>query len=395
MPRLKITKSAVDALSHPEKGQVIYFDTELAGFAVLVGAKSKTYVAQRDVAGRTVRVTIGRHGVFGADRARKEARQLIARMAGGENPNQTKRIDSSRSVTLRRALEAYEQTLKNKNRSPRTIEGYRETIERYLRDWLDKSLTDIDRVAVRARHQRIAKKGEYAANATMRAFRAVWNRAMKEHEELPPCPVINVDWFEEKPRKAAVATSDLRDLHDRILAIPNPIRRAFYLFLLFTGMRRGAASTMRWEHIDLDAAMLHVPNPKGGERRKFDVPLSGYLVDLLTQCREDGAPFESPWIFPSATSKSGHIAEPKEATLPNVHALRHTFVTCAVNAGVNPYHVKLLTNHALPKADITANYVGAEGDDLRHSQERITAYLLGCIDPDGGNVLRLDEARKA
>ena len=73
--------------------------------------------------------------------------------------------------------------------------------------------------------------------------------------------------------------------------------------------------------------------------------------------------------------------------------MRHTYVTAATNAGVNPYHVKLLTNHALPKSDITGGYISSEGDDLRNSQERVTAYLLGCINPDGGDVVRLEDAR--
>ncbi|MBT7942618.1 MAG: tyrosine-type recombinase/integrase, partial [Alphaproteobacteria bacterium] len=385
--------TAVDGLPRPEMGQQLYTDTLLTGFGVLVGAKSKTYVAQRDVAGRTIRVTIGRHGVFAAERARKEAQQLIARMAAGEDPNQTKREAASRSITLRQALEAYEQTLRNKNRSVRTIEGYRLSIERYLKNWLDKPLADIDRSTVRKRHQMIGKKGKYAANATMRAFRAVWNRAMKEHEELPICPTVNVDWFEEKPRKAAVPTFELRHLHDRIMAMPNEIRRDYILFVLFTGMRRQAVATMRWEDVDLDAAMVHVPRPKGGERRAFDLPLSSHLVKLLARCKKNGAHFESQWVFPSETSGSGHIAEPKEDGLPNPHAMRHTYVTAATNAGVNPYHVKLLTNHALPKSDITGGYISSEGDDLRNSQERVTAYLLGCINPDGGDVVRLEDAR--
>ena len=394
MPKVKIIKSKVDALPHPKKGQALYTDTDLPGFGVLVGAKSKTYIAQRDIAGRTRRVTIGRHGIIKTDKAREDARQLIARMAQGEDPNRTKRQATARSITLRQALEAYEQTLKNKNRSPRTVDGYRKSIERYLRDWLDKPLGDIDRMMVRARHLKIGESGRYAANGAMRAFRAVWNRAMREHEELPVCPVINVDWFEEKPRKAAIATNDLADLYIRIQAVPNPIRRDYFEFVLFTGMRREAAAQMRWEDVDFDTSMLHVPRPKGGEKRAFDVPLSGHLMELLRRRKEEDAPFESPWVWPSPSSKHGRITEPKESGLPGPHALRHTYVTAATNAGLSPYHTKLLTNHSLPKADVTAGYIGAEGEDLRHSQERVTNYLLTCIDPEGGDVVSLDVMRE-
>jgi integrase len=393
MPKIKITKSKVDVLPNPEKGQVLYTDSELPGFAILVGAKSKTYVAQRDVARRTVRVTIGRHGIIKTDKARDEARQLIARMALGENPNKTKREDAARSITLRRALEAYELTLANKDRSPRTVEGYRQSINSHLKDWLDKPLIDIDRKTVRTRHQKIGKKGRYAANGAMRAFRAVWNRTMKEHEELPVCPVISVDWYKEKPRKAAVPTSDLHDLYKRIEHIENPIRRDYFEFVLFTGMRRRATAQMRWDEVDFENAMLHVPNPKGGEERAFDLPLSVHLMEMLQRRREEDVSLESPWVFPAIRCKSGHIEEPKEPGLPGPHALRHTYVTAATNAGVNPYLVKLLTNHSLPRADVTAGYIGAEGNDLRHSQEMITGYLLSHIHPTSGDVVNIGKQK--
>ena len=62
MATIKITKGSVDQLPHPPKGQVLYMDGSMKGFGVLVSAKTKTYVAQRDIGGRTVRVTLGRHG---------------------------------------------------------------------------------------------------------------------------------------------------------------------------------------------------------------------------------------------------------------------------------------------------------------------------------------------
>ena len=61
---MKLTKSKVEEIPLQEKGQRLYFDSQLKGFGVCVGKKSKTYIVQRDVDGKTVRVTIGRHGVF-------------------------------------------------------------------------------------------------------------------------------------------------------------------------------------------------------------------------------------------------------------------------------------------------------------------------------------------
>ena len=55
MPKAKITKSFVDQVALTQKGQVAYCDTELRGFYLIVGMEAKTYVAQKDIRGRSVR----------------------------------------------------------------------------------------------------------------------------------------------------------------------------------------------------------------------------------------------------------------------------------------------------------------------------------------------------
>ena len=51
MPKLKLTKRAIERLPapHPSGRQVLYWDTELRGFGVLVSGttNAKTYVVQR------------------------------------------------------------------------------------------------------------------------------------------------------------------------------------------------------------------------------------------------------------------------------------------------------------------------------------------------------------
>jgi len=58
----KLTKSKVDNIPHPDSGQVFYRDSSLTGFGLRVGKSTKAYYAERRVKGKTVRVTIGKHG---------------------------------------------------------------------------------------------------------------------------------------------------------------------------------------------------------------------------------------------------------------------------------------------------------------------------------------------
>ena len=62
MPKLKLTETAVRKIRAPDPSgrQRLHWDTELTGFGVLVSGKTaaKTYVVQREVDGRSRRVTV-------------------------------------------------------------------------------------------------------------------------------------------------------------------------------------------------------------------------------------------------------------------------------------------------------------------------------------------------
>ena len=51
MAKIKLTKSKVDDITHPAKGQQYYSDSLLKGFGLRVGANSKTYFAEKRVNG--------------------------------------------------------------------------------------------------------------------------------------------------------------------------------------------------------------------------------------------------------------------------------------------------------------------------------------------------------
>ena len=190
--------------------------------------------------------------------------------------------------------------------------------------------------------------------------------------------------FEEKRRESYIQPSEMPAWHARVKAIQNPIRRDLHWFLLFSGLRRNDAVSLRWENVDLDQATVKLLEPKGGRSRAFRLPLPDHLVDLLRNRKnENEIPYPaSPYVFP-AKSRSGHIAVPKQSGLPSSHVLRHTYATAAQAAGLGGYDIKLLLNHALPKGDVTAGYIHPTTEALRKSQQSVSDYLWGLIDPQG------------
>lgn len=421
----KLTKTTVDnatpvTTADGKVRQRLLWDTELTGFGVVIGSTTKTFVVQRRVNGMSRRVTIGRYGGdsnrWTVAKAREEAGQLLAQMDRGEDPKALKHQQAAKGVTLDDALNRLEIRNKADNRATRTVEGYRVFITRYLFDWLSRPLesitpteaierhqkihTDIERgkyATVKSRKGKVVKQkrkpgaGKYAANHTFRAFRAAYNEALREHYSLPPNPAKAVKWFKEDRRQSTIPADKLKDWYASVMKMSNGVRRDFFLCLLFTGLRRGSASEMRWEHIDFEGRKLHIPRPKGGAERKFDIPLSDYLIELFAHRKRENDELveneilpKSDWVFPAA-SKSGHVEEPKLKFAEgeqrwSPHDLRRVFMTVAESLDVSMISLKLLVNHKTPR-DVTAGYVIADVERLRPPMQKITDRLRELCDP--------------
>jgi integrase len=395
---IKLTEKSVSD-AHPDivKGEArarLYVDKQRTGFGLSVSKNSvKSFFVQRRVAGKTVRYVFGKFGELTVAQARVHAEQLLAKMAMGENPMEERRAAREeaqravvRGITLGEALTMYERYLKAKKRSAITQEEYRQLVERNLEDWLDRPLVDITRADCRKRHEDIARGvakkrgdgfGEIAANKTLRAFRAIYNRASEENPDLPPRITASVNWHTEKRRESRIAVTEFPGWMQQVLAEPNEVRRDFLRFVLFTGLRRTNAAEVKWEHVDFEQCTLLVPKPKS--QTPFTLPLTQYLIDILKRrdkANKKLAP-DSPFVFPAAAGE-GHIVETRiEGDIQYTnHDLRRTFITVAESLDISPYAIKLLVNHSMPKSDVTGGYIIPELERLRDSMQRITDRLI-------------------
>lgn len=397
--RLHLTDKEVSRLPVPVAGWYLARDTELKGFFVVVGRRKKTYTIQADlrVGGKrqTLRVAVGECGDISTREARNIGKGYLSQIAKGVHPKpetQAKRVEATTlptdRTTLRSAWVRYRDGhMARKGRSERTIASYRDHVERVLRAWLDEPLADLaekpERVA--AEHDRITlEHGPYIANGTMRTLRAIYNHARKTDRRLPADnPVNAIDWNGEARRDTALGNADLLDWFVQVAALDNPIRREFHLFTLLSGCRPAALKQVKPEHVDRHRRVLHIPTPKGGARRAFDIPLSREMIRCLVRAHRYGSRMHpeaaANWVFPAA-SDAGHLAEQKEnrATLSKWgNDLRQSFRTLAQAAGVSDFDAKLLMNHALP--GVNAGYITRHKlleDHLRGRQQAISSAIL-------------------
>lgn len=376
----KITQSLVERAPSPVRGKsALYADSEMRGFYLIVTPTKRGFYVQSLVNGKQVRTKLGDHPAMDAKQARDAARKTLVGMRAGTNPNEERRKARARGITLREALNLH---LAAKPLSPRTKSDYLYNCEQYLNDWLDRPLAELgtDRAGVRERHRRITDKhGAPSADNVFRVLRAVYNRGLREHPDLPANPTANVDYHGLRRRKVDVEANRLRAWGKAVLEL-HPVRRDLHLFMMLTGMRRTSACEVRTDDLNLEAKRLHVPKPKGGVNRSFDLPLSPALVDLLDHRLSESPRLhrKTPWLFP-ADSKSGHVAEVAQHELGGLtgHALRHCFSTLAVRAGVPLLELKYLLNHAV--GNVTMGYIHVGVEHLAKHQETASAYVLGAL----------------
>ncbi len=376
--RLRITEEFARKAAFVS-GTKTYSDATLPGFYLRVNGRSKSWIAQRRVGGRPKRVLLGHYPAMSAADAREEAMAALVALGQGRDLAEERRRAVARGMTFVEALDLH---LGTGRLAERTTEHYRWASAEYLRDWLNRPLRDIgaDRRGVRERHGRLTRNhGARTADLALAILRAVYNRALREQPDLPPNPTINVDWHGIRQRKVDLDEKKLLAWGSAVVVIQNPVLRDINLFMALTGMRTGAASTVMVEHVNLARGVIHVPKPKGGEKRAFDLPLSRPLADLVQlRLRENEVLVRgTPWLFPSATSKSGRVVEMRHDSLGDLcgHALRHLYRSLANEAGVPYAETKLLMNQQLPR-DATWIYLHGTLDHLRGWQERASARIL-------------------
>lgn len=245
---------------------------------------------------------------------------------------------------------------------------------------------------------KVEPNGKATANAVMRALRTLWNFQLERVPDLPSNPVrrLRRQWFAVPRRERMVRADDLPKFYAAVEALPNTIARDYLKLLLFTGLRRTEAATLRWGDIDFAQRVIRLPASRTKAGRKLDLPMTDVVRDMLVARRSLGK--DGDFVFPS-DSKNGHIAEPKfpltEVAIAcgvrvSAHDLRRTFITIAESADISPLALKALVNHSLGN-DVTAGYVQMTAERLREPAQRVAdrlKILCGIAPREGVAVIR-------
>jgi len=233
----------------------------------------------------------------------------------------------------------------------------------------------------------------------MRVLRAVFSFAMDNYEDGDGQPVFTHNpvlvltrtrsWYRMERRRGVIkvhelpswyrAVESLRE-NEHVDSLGDTVAD-FLQFLLFTGLRRSEAASLKWEEVDLQGETFTICQTKS--HRPHSLPCSPFVHDMLVKrlgCQKN------EYVF-CGKSKSGKLVEPKRqikhvvetSGIPfSSHDLRRTFITVAEAINLSLYTIKRLANHSTG-GDVTAGYIISDVERLREPMKMIADYLLSAM----------------
>ena len=372
----KLTKRHIEALPPREKEYFVW-DDQLKGFGVRVYPNGgKRYVAQAFRQRKTIRVQIGRYETLTFEKAKARARQAIADIDEGRNPNREKKTERL-SPTVAQLAERFLEEYVPHHCKPRTQVEYRHAVNRYILPALGSiKVTALARDGVAALHHEMRDK-PYQANRTLGVISKMMNQA--EAWGLRPDrsnPCYHVRKFKERKRERFLSPEELASLAQALEA-EEPLAPAAvtaFRLLLYTGARLSEIQTLKWEYVR--GNRIHLPDSKTGAKT---IPLNGPALEVLAGAKRIEG---NPWVI-VGTAEGSHLTDlqkpwrrvRKAAGLDDVriHDLRHTFASEAVMGGESLPMVGKILGHT--QTQTTARYAHLADDPLQGASERIAASL--------------------
>lgn len=409
MPRL--TKRTVDAAEPASKCYVLW-DGDIAGFGLRVYPSGKrTYIIQYRNGRRSRRFTIGSHGIWTPESARKEAISQLGRVARGGDPAEEKIINFE-AMTVAELIELYIDDMNKglilgKSGRPKklsTIATDTGRLRNHIRPLLGsvavkdlkrslvvRAMRDIMAGTTRAtvktdklRGKSVIRGGHGTATRTIGVFGAMLTYAvdlgMIEHNPAHGIrrPKGNVRDRRLSEAEYHILGEILREAErDDALRITVDIIRQIAL----TGCRRSEIIKLKWTECDLAGSCLRLAETKEGASVR---PVGLPVIEWFEQARNNA---QGPYVFPGRDREQpfGYFQTRwtqivKDTPLAGVtpHVLRHSFASIANDLGFTEITIASLIGHA--KGSVTGRYIHTLDTALVMAADNISGYIAGLLD---------------
>ena len=386
--QIKITKRTVDAIKPAAKDQFLW-DKELHGFGVKVTPTGKRiYILQYRMGGRNTpsrRYTIGHHGPWTPEKARKEATDKLGDIAKGNEPVHA-RTRGKGSPSLQDVGERYLTEYAVWKKKPRSLAEDRRNLHNHVYPLFGsrpiKQITheDIERLHHRMHHS------PYAANRTVSLLSMVFKKAEKWNlrtKRTNPCR--DIEKYKENKRERRLSVRELTNLGRVLRKVEDdgtysPYVLAAIRLLLLTGARLQEILTLKWTYIDDDEGRAHLPDSKTGPKPLY---LNTQALQIINSIpRLDGNPYVLPGQKPGRPLVNLHKAWfeiRQKAGLDDVrlHDLRRSYGSIGVDQNMSLPIVGGLLGHR--EASTTQRYARLDDAPLKQAAEVIGKRLESAL----------------
>ena len=386
--RQTLSKRIVDGLPVSDR-ETVYWDRKLPGFGVRVHPSgSKVYMVHKRSGGKSRRVTIGRHGVWSLEAARREAGGIIARLEKGETPGRPGADSpSATGPTIAELAEQYMTDHVAVRCKPTTARSCRHILNKFLLPQFGaQRLGEITPDEVATLHYRL-RETPIMANQVISLLSRLFHKAAASGDAPArgnPCRFIKK--YPTRSRERFLSEHEFERLGVVLRELETGRRisksaAAALRLLMLTGCRRNEILTLRWEHVDLEHDEIRLRQAKTGARA---VPLSPTARRVLTKLPRQA---ESPWVFPGretgtrlANLNTSWQVVRKEAGLEDVriHDLRHSFASRALALGESLPMIGKLLGHR--QVQTTARYAHLARHSVKAAARRIEDSLAADMD---------------
>lgn len=236
-----------------------------------------------------------------------------------------------------------------------TLKGYRAAYKKILNDWKDTPVDKITSQDVLTWLKRYDNMAQKTITNLLLVLRLIIDYGcVKYGLKYNPCDKVRPPKGTGKKKRDFPTEDDIRKVN-------NSIDLPFGLFMyaiLYTGMRRGEASALRWKDIDWENKRIHItkssywehhvrydkePKSLSGVR---DVPLLDSLADVLRphKGKKDDLVFGDLKEYQLDKGIKRYIKEVGLSCTP--HGLRHGFASILFKQGLDVKTIQYVLGHA-------------------------------------------------
>jgi len=439
--QFKFSVSSIKNLPYADVGkQITYYDTELKGFALRVGATSKTYIVYKRInRGTPKRVTLGKVNALTLEEARKLAMKELSNLTHGIDQNaEYKKAKAIKELEIQADTETIdwllkeylsEKIIKQKGGKDGTIRSVNDAFKFFnsrvittlkkidgrwyikdeiqLEDWLIRPFRSITREEILSRFdlfsiskptridsenlQPMARTHQIAFKFLSSAYNFIISRDQLDKKEdfRNPLDVLKSygRWKKTNIRTRMVdfQKSEINYWWNALVDYRkvNSVASDYILFSLLQSGRSSDIAKLTWNQIDFDLNQINYTATKNGLDYIF--PISKMALEILEHRKKDRG--ESNFVFHYKKSKTGHIPSDAKAHFKNIskrseklishHDLRRTWGTAALHLDINERIINYCLKHTIQ--DVNAHYFMRNAPKIHKALQDVENFLLAQV----------------